>query len=92
MGAVPVAAAHPPAGVVGTAAGAVGGILVAGATVVAAGPHADRIKLVTATSDMSKYIERFTISLLLSLYISLVWFFGGYNKIVSGLGTSFLSW
>jgi hypothetical protein len=53
--------------VVGPAAGAVGAALVTGATVVvAAGPQAVKIKLVTATSDMSKYIERFTISLLLN--------------------------
>jgi hypothetical protein len=53
--------------VAGTAVGGtvVGGTDVAGATVVAAGPQAVRIMLVTTTSEISKNVERFTISLLL---------------------------
>ncbi len=35
---------------------------------VAVGPQADRIMLVTTTSDMSKNVDRFTISLLLRMY------------------------
>jgi hypothetical protein len=41
-----------------------GGTDVAGATVVAAGPHAARIMPDITTSEMSKNVERFTISLL----------------------------
>jgi hypothetical protein len=60
MAAVPGAAGHSPDFAVGVG----GTAMVAGATVVGVGPQDARIRLANATSDTSKNIERFTISLL----------------------------
>jgi hypothetical protein len=58
---------------------AVGGTVVAGTTAVAAGPQAVKIMPVSTTSDMSKYIERFTISLLGRIESILSLIFWGIN-------------
>jgi hypothetical protein len=71
-------------------AAAVAGTAVAGTTAVAvaAGPQPERIMLVTTTSDMSKNIERFTISLLLN-YRKIKFGFVSRKQIVSVPGASF---